>query len=348
MLVLFLIQPRTDIQVLKLETNITLDSPLVVLEKSNLTKRISVINFKGGVGKTAFSFNFASGLSRFHDSRVLLVDVDHQSSLSLVCLNEKEWKEAIEQSKTVNSIFLHFTKAGTPMPGKEIIFRHPLDGYPKLDLVPAELQLDETELDLGTTSLGDPILSEWNKRLLMGKWIQENKIDEDYEYIIFDCPPATKIVTQNAIGVSHGFIIPTIPDAVSTRGIPHLIERMFSKIGSKFSGLATFLKGKGTKIETSYIPKHALVGIVICRLRTSGPASSGYTNDHTAHLSILERLYKNAVIKPYIEEGVGVAESLRDGRPIYDCAYNHNVTSRGYIKVFKELTQECKKRIDNL
>ncbi len=313
-----------------------------------MTKRVSIINFKGGVGKTAFSFNFASGLSRFNDCPVLLVDVDHQSSLSLVCLSKEEWDEAINKGNTVNSIFLHFTTSGKPMPRKEIIFRHPLDGYPKLDLVPAELQLDETELDLGTTSVGDPIVSEWTKRLLIGRWIQENKIDEDYEYIIFDCPPATKIVTQNAIGVSDCFIIPTIPDAVSTRGIPHLIDRMFSKISDKFSGLATFLKGKGRKIEESYVPRPKLAGIVINRLRTSGPALSGYTNDHTAHLSILERLYKNAVIKPYVEEGVGVAESLRDGRPIYDCNYNYNVTNRGYIKVFEELTEECKKRIDSL
>jgi len=313
-----------------------------------MTKRISIINFKGGVGKTVVAFNLAAGLSRYHDSRVLLVDVDHQSSLSLVCLNEKQWKEASDMGRTVNSIFLHFTVAGTPLPKKEVIFERPLDGYPKLDLVPAELQLDETELDLGTTSLGDPIISEWNKRLLIGKWIQENKIDKDYDYIIFDCPPATKIVTQNAIAVSHGFIIPTIPDAVSTRGIPHLVERMFSKIGEKFSGLATFLKGKGRKIEETYVAKPKLVGIIIDRLRTSGPAYSGYTTDHTSHLSILQRLYGNAIIKPYIEEGVGIAESLRDGRPVYDCSYNYNITNRGYIRVFEDITKECKTRIDAL
>jgi chromosome partitioning protein len=311
-----------------------------------MTKRISIINFKGGVGKTTLAFNLGAGLSKFYDKRVLLVDVDHQSSLSLVCLNEKQWNDTSKTGKTVNSIFRHFTTPGTPMPGKEIIFYKPKSSYPKLDLVPCELQLDETELDLGTTGFGDPVLSEWNKRMLIAKWMENNKIDADYDYILFDCPPATKIVTQNAIAVSHGYIIPTIPDVVSTRGIPHLIERMFAKIDEKLKGLATYLKSKGMEMGSLYVPETKLGGIVIFRIRTHGPAYSGYVDDHTANLAVLNGKYGATIIKPYIEEGVGVIESLRDGNPIYDCGYNPNVTNRGYIQVFTKLTEECKKRID--
>ena len=36
-------------------------------------------------------------------------------------------------------------------------------------------------------------------------------IDEYYDYIIFDCPPATKIISQNAIAASHGYLVPVIP-----------------------------------------------------------------------------------------------------------------------------------------
>ncbi|MBI2868778.1 MAG: AAA family ATPase [Chloroflexi bacterium] len=59
--------------------------------------------------------------------------------------------------------------------------------------------------------------------------------------MIFDCPPATKLVTQNAIAASHGFIIPVIPEAVSVRGVPHLITRVMTKIDKKFEGLAQYL-----------------------------------------------------------------------------------------------------------
>ena len=48
-----------------------------------MAKRISIINFKGGVGKTTLAFHLGAGLAKFHNARVLLIDVDHQSSLSI-------------------------------------------------------------------------------------------------------------------------------------------------------------------------------------------------------------------------------------------------------------------------
>jgi chromosome partitioning protein len=52
-----------------------------------MAKRVSIINFKGGVGKTTLAFHLATGLARYYDgTRVLLIDVDHQSSLSILCL----------------------------------------------------------------------------------------------------------------------------------------------------------------------------------------------------------------------------------------------------------------------
>jgi len=313
-----------------------------------LTRRISIINFKGGVGKTTVIFHIATGLARFHKSKVLLVDVDHQSSLSLVCLSEKQWEEAIRDGRTVNSIFLHYTTPGTPIPDENIVLRSPMRNYPSLDILPAELQLDETELDLSESASGGAIVSEWEKRMLIAKWLEENNIDEEYDYILFDCPPATKIVTQNAIAISHGYFIPTIPDSVSIRGIPHLIDRMFVKIDEKFAGLAKYLKSSGKEIIDSYISTTNFLGIIIFRIRTHGPAYSGYVDDHTIHLRQLEARYPNDIIEPYIEEGVGVTESLAARLPVYDCSYNYNVRNRNYIEVFKELTNEVKDRIDNL
>jgi len=316
-----------------------------VNEEVLLTKRVSIINFKGGVGKTTVAFHLATGLARYHDSRVLLVDVDHQSSLSLVCLTDGQWKQASKERKTINSVFLHFTQRGVPLPGREIILEEPLDNYPNLDLVPSELQLDETELDL-SGGAGDPVQSEWDKRMLIAKWIQENNVDENYDYVIFDCPPATKIVTQNAIAVSHGYIIPAIPDSVSSRGIPHLIDRMFAKIDEKLSGLAKYLRSEGSKTESTYVPGTETLGIIVFRIRTHGPAYSGYVAEHTTYERVLKRMYGKLIIEPYIEEGVGVLESMSERKPVYDCSYNPNVTNRNFIKVFKDITAECRKRID--
>ena len=314
-----------------------------------MTKRVSVINFKGGVGKTALALHLATGLSWYHKKRVLLVDVDHQSTLSLICLKGKEWNKAVDDGRTINAIFQHFTTQNVPLPGKDIICKKPYKSYyPNLDLIPATLQLDETELDLTSTTVGDPIESEWNKRTLICKWIEENNVDEDYDYIIFDCPPATKLVTQNVIATSHGYIIPAIPDAVSTRGIPHLKERVFTKIDRKFSGLAEYLNAKGKKIYNTYIPSTKLTGIVICKIKTHGMAYSGYTSDHTHHLNNIKTMFPKDLVEPYIVEGVGVPECLSRGYPVYDYPDTQNVKNRQFVELFKTLTSNLKKRIDNL
>lgn len=314
-----------------------------------MTKRISVINFKGGTGKTTLALHLAAGISWYDKKPVLLVDVDHQSSLSLICLGGKKWDKAVKEGKTIDTIFQYFMTPNTKLPGKEIISKNPKgEDYPLLDIVPSTLKLDETELDLGSTTMGDPIISEWKKRTLICEWIEKNNIDDDYEYIIFDCPPATKLVTQNAIAASHGYIIPAIPDAVSTRGIPHLVERMFKKIDKKLSSLAGFLESKAIPRVSTYVPQTQFVSIVIFRIRTSGLTGSGYTVDHTRHLRNIKALYPNKTCKQYIEEGVGVPEALATGYPVYDNESNPNISTRGFVKAFVSIKDELRKEIDKL
>src|SRR5579863_4960504 len=84
-------------------------------------KRVSVINFKGGVGKTTLSLHLAGFLAR-RQKRVLLIDVDHQSSLSIVILGPKLWEKCVKEQRTVNRIFQSFCNPKkVPMPGVEIV-----------------------------------------------------------------------------------------------------------------------------------------------------------------------------------------------------------------------------------
>ena len=81
-----------------------------------MAKRVSIINFKGGVGKTTFAFQFAAGLVRFHESRVLLLDMDHQSSLSIVALTAPVWQKLVTAKKTVNEVFKPFIGQSPTIP----------------------------------------------------------------------------------------------------------------------------------------------------------------------------------------------------------------------------------------
>ena len=139
-----------------------------------MAKRVSVINFKGGVGKTTLSFNFAAGLSRFHNARVLLIDMDHQSSLSIVCQGAVLWKQCVGNHQCVNEIFRPFVSP-SKMPGKEIICDTKLypENYPNIKIVPSSLALDDLEIELTASHHGNAIQSEWDKRTLICRWIEE-------------------------------------------------------------------------------------------------------------------------------------------------------------------------------
>ena len=156
-----------------------------------MAKRVSIINFKGGVGKTTFAFNLAAGLARYHDSRVLLVDMDHQSSLSIVCLGTDGWDEVSRTGSTVTAVFRNFP--GSELPGPEIVRRTHFGrnrSYAKLvDIVPASLDLDNTEIELTSSHQGETTRSAWNKRTLLCRWLEETGLDDDYDYVLFDCAP---------------------------------------------------------------------------------------------------------------------------------------------------------------
>lgn len=316
-----------------------------------MSKRVSVINFKGGVGKTTLTFELAAGLARYHQARVLLVDMDHQSSLSIVCLTGAGWSAATKASHTVNEIFKPFVGQSAKLPGAEIIERQAVRQLPtsahyrNLDMISASLELDDVEIDLTASHHGNAIHSEWNKRTLVCRWLEETGVDGEYDYIIFDCPPATKIVSQNAIAASHGYIIPVVPEAVMERGAPHLVAMIKNGIDGRLKALGAV---SPTQPRSMHVADTKLVGLAITRIRTHGPASSGYIDDHTQHLGSLQRTWRTMLLKPYIEEGTGVSQALAQGVPVYDRAGTQNVGGRHLDRMYRDLTAALKTRIDAL
>ena len=310
-----------------------------------MAKRITVINFKGGVGKTTLAFHLGAGLSRYHNQRVLLVDVDHQSSLSNLCLGTNAW-QALSDQQTVNAVFRHFTGSG-PMPRAEIILNNvmgnrtlnPIHHYQSLDLVPSTLALDDTEIEL--TGYHDPVgyhVPEWSKRTLLCRWIENVGADENYDYIIFDCPPATKIVSQNAIAASHGYIVPVVPDLLMQLGVAHLIGMIRDGIDRRLNELP---HEPSTSI---WVPETTHVGIVVTRIKTAG--RSLYTMNHTEGLQDLEERWLNLMIHPLIEDGTGVAQATRRNVPVFDRRDDPNIYKRGFVPMFTQLVTNVRARID--
>ncbi len=230
------------------------------------------------------------------------------------------------------------------MPGEEIIIPSPMEDrdsdYNLMDIAPASLQLDDIEIELTATQQGSAIRSEWDKRTLICSWIEETGIDDRYDYIIFDCPPATKVVSQNAIAASHGYIIPVMPEAVMERGAPHLRDMMRSGIDGWLKALAP----RGER-RSMHVPDTELVGLVVTSIQR---ARGGYTNDHTQHLRSLQARWGNALLEPYIFRGTGISEALTDGLPVYNYHTTQNVGKRRIDRQYIALVNEIKQRVDAL
>ena len=312
-----------------------------------MAKRISVINFKGGVGKTTLAFNLGAGLALRHEARVLLVDMDHQGSLSVLCLTAGGWQKAIDERRLIDEIFPQFYGKGPGLPGDEIIIPSPLKDrdvrYNKLDIVPASLELDDIEIALTASHQGDAITSEWNKRTMVCRWIEEAAIDDRYDYIIFDCPPATKIVSQNAIAASHGYIIPVVPETLMARGTVHLRGMIRAGIDGRLGRLRALQECGATR--KAYVQDTALIGLVVTRIQ-GGAGPEGLTIEHGQGLDSLAEEWQEDLLFPYVKQGIGMARQLRLGRPVFTRPDRQNIVYSGILGQYEELVDEIRCKID--
>ena len=313
-----------------------------------MTTKVAVINFKGGVGKSTLALHLAAHLAK--TKRVLLVDVDHQSSLSIVVMGGDHWEKAARRRRTCNAVFESYCNRKVSMPGKKIISRNPFhtrspryDFYPMLDLVPAQFELDDTEIEMASTTIGSPMLSEWQKRTLLAEWLDRVAVSDNYDYVVFDCPPATKLVSQNAIAASDYFLIPVIPDAMSTRGVTHFRTLVSEKIDGKLEYLRTVAGVSDQDVPDSYTPNTQLAAIVPYMAKHAGRAASGLTNIHTEQLAALRRTWGPDILDTVVRHMTGVAEALDGGWPVWNAYRTQNI--RRVISPMREACVEIANRI---
>jgi chromosome partitioning protein len=178
---------------------------------------ISLINMKGGVGKTTVAVNLAAYLARDHGKRVLLVDLDPQTNASLSLMPEKAWTAWSEQHGTMAEVFeLDAKRKGAePVKLADCIVRGVLPEIPTLDLVPSHLRLTFLDLDLAARP--------GRERLFTRKLA---KIIDDYDIVLCDCPPNLQTATQNALYASDWYLVPMQPDFLSSVGLSLLLDRL--------------------------------------------------------------------------------------------------------------------------
>lgn len=178
---------------------------------------VSLLNMKGGVGKTTCAVNLATNLARDHGQRVLLVDFDSQTNASLSLMSEKAWEQWAEEHGTMADVLEVRGKKKHHEPARlaDCVIHNVLPEVPGLDLIPSHLALTFIDLDLAARP---------GRERIFGRKIA--KVIEDYDVILCDCPPNLMTATQNALYASDSYLIPMQPDYLSTLGLRLVQDRL--------------------------------------------------------------------------------------------------------------------------
>jgi len=314
------------------------------MERIDSTKIISIINWKGGVGKTTCAVNIAAEWADTN-KKILLIDIDAQASASAYLYTEERYKveyfnpilEALRTRKEENvakdiaikkSIFGVFWDAirDTNLFSRDNGIKRGLGDLRTLDLIPSTFYLNELEQEI-TSASSTQGLSPFN---ILRLGLNKHEILTNYDYVLIDCPPNLNLITLNAIFASDYYIIPTIPDQLSTLGLPLLIRRLQTVKKRRME-----LDGKDPKLLGIILTKisHQLRGIQIPWIEVQIPW-------------MLERFIedelvwnKSIIFENYIKEAVDIQKAMEESKPLCTSKEKSKEIRTRYQNLAKEIIQ---------
>jgi chromosome partitioning protein len=239
---------------------------------------LSVVNHKGGVGKTTTTINLGKGLVNLNQS-VLLIDMDSQGNLSQ-SLGIHNPDQQLMQALTT----------GVPMPVLNIS-----DAY---HLVPSDLELSRAEAELIKTPSG--VLRFRNSL---------SPLLTKYDYILIDCPPSLNIFTYSALVASTGALVVLEPEASAVKGMYNLLE-LITDIQESFNPK---LKVEGI-VMAQVNPQLVLHRELMSKVRDNLKGQPFFNTEIRQNVAVAESQYVGKTIFDYKPNSTGAVDyqSLAD------------------------------------
>lgn len=197
--------------------------------KERATPIISVLNLKGGVGKTTITANLAGYLSEVVGKRVLMIDLDHQRSLSQMVMSDVARKAAVADGCTVQ----HFLRSPTRDGQALVAAAAAIPGLTNCWITTAADPQAGKEAAQSLDDLEMQLLGQWlvtagaaDVRFLMRNALHSAAVREKFDYVFLDCPPRLTTACISALTASDFVLIPVQAEAVSARSVQHLLIRL--------------------------------------------------------------------------------------------------------------------------
>ena len=163
-----------------------------------MARIIAIANQKGGVGKTTTSINLSACLAE-KNMKVLTIDIDPQGNATSGL--------GIDKDEVENTVYELLTGDSTL---DQCIYH---TEYGPLDVLPSNVNLAGAEIEL---------IGMDDKEYLLKKYI--STIEDNYDYIIIDCPPSLNILTINAMTTANTVLVPIQCEFYALEGLTQLIH----------------------------------------------------------------------------------------------------------------------------
>jgi chromosome partitioning protein len=177
---------------------------------------ITVMNAKGGVGKSTLVLALAETLANDHGRRILVIDADAQASISHMLMRQETLDEVQSHGRTFVDYLIAAVLKGEPSRWQDFVVSgvSDIDDARSIDLLPSDTHLTLFEREV---SKGD---REASLRRTVGELLREAR--GLYDLVLVDSAPGLSVLTESWLREADFYLSPTRPDYISTRGLKFL------------------------------------------------------------------------------------------------------------------------------
>lgn len=273
---------------------------------------ISLLNMKGGVGKTTLAVNLAWHMFQNDKANVLLIDLDPQFNATQYIMDYKSFQSHRKNKGTITDLLIDPPKMDarlTKVKKNPLLALHNIKSSSgkRFDLLPAELNL--------AWIVKNPAQMDYRLERLM------SAVRDRFDYVFIDCAPTDSVLTTMALTASDYLLIPMRPDRFSILGFANLIET-----------IKTFRSNCPDPHNVK------VIGVVFTQVL----GDSDVEDQAILEVESAAKKEKIPLFNSQLKHSRSFIRSVRDQTPIFDTLYAHHSSRTAVGKIAEELKNRIK------